>query len=177
MRTFIFPMLLLALLFANCKKSDPMVIDTETKTLLDPNEKGVALQVNNRSWFSDTTANAFFATRGGINPDELTLIAVGGFADQVILIDRITVFLSSVTNVGTLNLGGATNNSANFTTADATGNLLMYNTDSTHTGTITITEYDEPNNKISGVFDFAAVSSMGAIELKSGIFQDVPLRQ
>jgi len=181
MKKLIFLLSILA--FGSCTKNsvteevNPVAL--EFKLLTSRDSKGVAAKINNKVWYSSTASGRdFYAVRGGINPNELTLIASGNFSSQTAQsVDRITIFVSSVTALGTYNLGGNTANNGIYTVLDSEGNLINYTTDATRKGTIQITTYDLQNKLISGFFTFQAVSATGEIEIKEGEFQNVPFAQ
>ena len=179
MKKFLFSFVLLA--FLSCQKQDA-VVETpveqpQFKLLASRDNKGVAAKVNSQVWYSLTTAvTDYSALQGGINPAELTLIASGGLEGQsASRANRITIFMNSVTAVGTYNLGGTNASYAVYTTQAADGSLLNYKTDATRTGTFQVTTYDTQEKVISGFFSFQATTTAGSVEVKEGEFQNVPL--
>ncbi|MBC8156257.1 MAG: hypothetical protein H7Z72_25505, partial [Bacteroidetes bacterium] len=93
----------LVLLSAGCRQTTEVTPVTTTPTTA---QKGVAARINNQRWQSATeqTASdkAYYAVRGGNNPNELTIIGFGAFTDvsNAAKTDRITIFLTSATGPG-----------------------------------------------------------------------------
>jgi hypothetical protein len=170
------PALLSVLLLASgCQSASNNLAPTTTATTTS--QKGVSARINNQVWQSATeqtaTDKAYYALRGGINPNELTVIGFGAFSGvaNAVKTDRITLFLSSVSGPGTYQL--TTANQAIYTT-NTTGGLVHYATDATRTGTVKITKYDLTNGLISGTFTFSAVAGSTVVAVTDGQFTDVP---
>ena len=123
---------------------------------------------------ADYAANkAYYAVRGGASTNELTIIGFGAFSGvaNAVKTDRVTLFLSSVSSIGTYQLTSA---SQAIYTTNTTGGLVNYATDASRTGTVTITKYDLTNGLVSGTFTFSAVSGSAVIAVTEGQFTDVP---
>ncbi len=140
----------------------------------------------NKNWRT-TSANAnqlspvggidFFANRGGINPDELTLMSFGKFTDDTSSnIGRLTIFIGSVINTGTFNIDGANLNNAVLSIFDG-NNLEHYTSDINNQGSVIITKYDTINKYISGTFSFKLGSKGNIIKVENGVFTDIPFKQ
>ncbi len=172
---------LLFLAMLSCQKqeavTDPPVVEPQFKLLTSRDNKGMAAKVNSQVWYSQTAAGTdYYAVQGGINPTELTLIATGGLDGQAASrANRITIFINSVSAVGTYNLGGTSSSYAVYTTLATDGSLLNYKTDASRTGTVQVTTYDTQKKIISGFFSFQATTTAGTVEVKEGEFQNVPL--
>ena len=119
----------------------------------------------------------YFANRGGINPDELTLMSFGEFTDDPSDVSgRLSIFLSSVTDTGTYKIGGTSTSYAVLTFVN--GNVMEnYGTDQNDKGSVVISKYDTQNSIISGTFSFQAISGSNIISVDNGIFVDVPFKQ
>jgi hypothetical protein len=119
----------------------------------------------------------YFANRGGINPEELTLMSFGKFTDDPSGDSgRLTIFLSGVTNIGTYKIGGSSTSYAVLTFVN--GNVLEnYSTDQNDQGSVVISKYDTQNSIISGTFSFQAISGSKTINVDNGVFADVPFKQ
>lgn len=161
-----------------CKQENvvqTVISATDFKLLSARDNKGVAAKVSNQVWYSSTTAGTdYLAIRGGISPDELTLVASGSLSTSTTKKDKITLFIKSATAIGTYDIGGNTQNNGNYSTVDSKGNLINYATDATRKGTVKITVYDTKTKLLSGTFSFQAISPSGTIELQEGEFQNVP---
>ena len=98
--------LLSILAFNSCIKNStseeakPAVL--EFKLLTSRDNKGVAAKINDQVWYSSTASGRdYYAVRGGVNPNELTVFAAGNIGTSPTQrADRITLFVSSVTAVG-----------------------------------------------------------------------------
>jgi Family of unknown function (DUF6252) len=173
--SFLAALLSVALLTVGCESASN---DTAPLTTPAPTaQKGVSARINNQVWQSaaeqTTTDKAYYAVRGGINPNELTIIGFGAFSSvsNAAKTDRITIFLNSVTGIGTYLITAG--NQAVYT-ATATGTLVHYATDATRTGTVKITKYDLTNGLVSGTFTFSAVAGSTVVSVTDGQFTDVP---
>ncbi len=139
-------------------------------------QKGVSARINNQAWQSATeqsaTDKAYYAVRGGSNPNELTIIGFGAFSgmSSAAKTDRITLFLTSASGIGTYPLSAGSQ--AIYTAT--TGALVNYATDATRTGTVTITNYDLAKGVVSGTFSFSATTGSAIITVTDGQFTNVP---
>jgi hypothetical protein len=138
-----------------------------------------------KSWVSASAnkANAikplsgvdYFANRGGLNPNELTLMSFGKFTDdQSDLVGRITIFINNVSDTGSFTLD---NNNYAVLSIISGATLKHYATDVDNKGVLNVTNYNTVNNTISGNFRFQAVSDSNAINLQNGTFIDIPFKQ
>lgn len=167
-------LLTVALLTGGCQSENNDVAPATTPASIA--QKGVSARINNQVWQSATeqtaTTKNYYAVRGGINPNELTIIGFGAFASvsNAAKTDRITLFLTSVAGPGTYPL--LAGSQAIYTAT--TGALTNYATDATRTGTVTVTKYDLTNGLVSGTFAFTAVSGSATVSVTDGQFTDVP---
>lgn len=176
--TFSMIALLGLLLSGGCRQTSDL---TPTAPVATPTtgQKGVSARINNQAWQTATeqtaTDKAYYAVRGGANPNELTIIGFGAFSgvNNAAKTDRITLFLGSVSGPGTYSLTSA--NQAIYTT-NTTSGLVNYATDATRTGTVTITKYDLISGLVSGTFTFtfSAVGGSAVVTVSDGQFTDVP---
>lgn len=164
----------LLLVSGSCQRSSdvtppPPVVTTAT-------QKGVSARINSQIWQTtaeqSTSGKAYYANRGGINPNELTIIGFGSFVgvSNPTSSDRITISLTNAPGVGTYQL--AADNKAVYTATS--GSLTNYGTDAARTGTVTITKYDLANGLLSGNFTFSAAAGSALITVTDGQFIDVP---
>lgn len=120
----------------------------------------------------------YFAVRGGIDPNELTLMSFGKFTDAPAANPgRLTIYLKSVKDTGTYVLGGSSANYAVLSTLNEVGEIINYNTDNNKTGMIIISNLNVISNTISGKFSFQATNNSSGINIKNGSFTDVPFKQ
>lgn len=166
----------LLLLLGSCQQTGDLAptAPVATPTTL---QQGVSARINNQVWQSVTeqtaTAKDYYAIRGGINPNELTIIGFGAFSSvsNAAKTDRITLFLANVSGNGTYPLSGG---SQAVYTAISTAGLINYMTDATRTGTATVTKYDLKNGLVSGTFAFTAAAGSATVTVTDGQFTDVP---
>lgn len=119
----------------------------------------------------------YFAIRGGINAEELTLISFGKFTDDTSgLFGRLTIFLKSVKDTGVYTIDGSTPSSSIISILNGS-NLEHYSSNQNNTGSVTISKYDKVKNIVSGFFEFQLVSDSKIIKVKNGNFTDVPFKQ
>ena len=119
----------------------------------------------------------YFATRGGINSNELTLISFGKFTDDTTTnAGRLTLFLNSVNNTGIYEIGGTTPNYGVLSILNG-GNLEYYSTNQNKLGSVIISKYDTINNIISGTFTFNALFETKELSISNGSFANIPFKQ
>ncbi len=172
--SFLAALLSVAILTVGCESAsnDTAPLTTPAPTV----QKGVSARINNQVWQSvteqATTAKDYYAIRGGINPNELTIIGFGAFAGagNAAKTDRITLFLISVSGPGSYPMSSGSQ--AIYTATN--GALTNYITDATRTGTVKITKYDLTNGLVSGTFTFSAVAGSTVVAVTDGQFTDVP---
>ncbi len=167
------------LLLSGCQQTSDLAPTAPVATTII-GQKGVSARINNQVWQTATeqtaTDKAYYAVRGGANPNELTVIGFGAFSSvsNAPKTDRITLFLGSVSGPGTYSLTSA--NQAIYTT-NTTSDLVNYATDATRTGTVTITKYDLIGGLVSGTFTFSAVGGSAVVTVSDGQFTDVPFNR
>lgn len=119
----------------------------------------------------------YFALRGGINKNELTLISFGKFTnDTSANLGRLTIFINNVVDTGVYELGGTSINYG-IISIDNNGILEHYSTNQYKQGLVYISNYDSLNNKISGNFNFNASFDTKEISINNGSFLSVPFKQ
>jgi len=119
----------------------------------------------------------YFAIRGGINKNELTLISFGKFTnDTSANLGRLTIFINNVVDTGVYELGGTSINYG-IISIDNNGILEHYSTNQYKQGFVYISNYDSLNNKISGSFNFNASFDTKEISINNGSFNNVPFKQ
>lgn len=178
----------LAILLTSCKKESTST-NPASNIAVDSigfRAKVITSSSVNKKWRT-TAANSnqttavggidYFAIRGGINPDELTLMSFGKFTDDTSSnTGRLTIFIGGVTNTGTFNVDGINANNAVLSIFDG-NNLEHYTSDINNQGSIIITKYDTTNKSISGTFSFKLVSNGKIIKVENGVFTDIPFKQ
>ena len=119
----------------------------------------------------------YFANRGGINPNELTLISFGKFTDDTAAnAGRLTLFLNSVNKTGIYEIGRTTPNYGVISILNG-GNLENYSTNQNKFGSVIISKYDTVNNIISGTFTFNALFETKELSISNGSFTNIPFKQ
>lgn len=119
----------------------------------------------------------YFAIRGGINENEMTLVSFGKFADDANdTVGKLTLFLNDVSDIGTYEVGGST---ASYGVISIVNNSQIenYSTNQNNSGAVIITKYDLVNNVFSGTFTFNATNGNNQLEITNGSFKDVPFKQ
>lgn len=178
----------LAILLSSCNKENSSTKPTPIIAIdsIGFSAKVIMASSVNKNWRT-TSANSnqakavggidYFAIRGGINPDELTLVSFGKFTDDTSSnAGRLTIFIGSVTDTGTFYIDG--NNANKVVLSILNGNNLEnYFSDINNQGSVIITKYDKINKTISGTFNFKLVSNGNIIKVENGIFTDIPFRQ
>jgi hypothetical protein len=184
-------LILLVILFLTyaCSKEEIKSILNVNIGKADSNEAFSAniLMNNNVKYWKTTSANInqskalggidYFAVRGGLNKNELTLMSFGKFVDDTSAnLGRLTIFINNVIDTGIYELGGISNNYG-IISIDDNGILEHYRTNQYKQGLVYISTYDTLNNKISGSFDFNASDNAKEISINNGSFFDVPFKQ
>lgn len=188
MKSLFYDFCVLAILLTSCTKEST---NTAPASNIALDSKGFRAKVitstsDNKNWRT-VSANSnqatavggidYFANRGGINPDELTLMSFGKFTDDTSSnTGRLTVFIGSVTDTGTFNFDGINANNAVLSIYDG-NNLEHYSSDVNNQGSVIITKYDTINKSISGTFSFKLVSIGKIIKVENGVFTDIPFKQ
>ncbi len=117
----------------------------------------------------------YFASRGGINSNELSLMSFGKFTDDTSnMAGRITIFISNVSDTGTFILD---NNNYAVLSLVSNQTLQHYATDANNKGVLNVTNYDTLKNTISGYFSFQAAINSNTLTLQNGAFLDIPFKQ
>jgi hypothetical protein len=144
---------------------------------------GNSLQKNWKSASANSNQGApvpgsdYFAIRGGINSDQLTLMSFGKYIDDTSSISgRLTMTIENVKDTGTYIFDGINANYTVLSIANGT-NLVYYSSDVNNQGTVVITKYDTINNTTSGTFNFTLTASGNIIQVENGIFTDIPFKQ
>ncbi len=188
MKSLFFVFFVLSILSTSCNKEK-----TRTKPAADFASDSIGFSAKviinssvNKNWKS-TSSNSnqakavggidYFANRGGISPDELTLMSFGKFTDDTSSnTGRLTIFLKSITDTGMFNIDGINSNYAVLSLLDG-NNLEHYSSDINNQGYVNITKYDIINKIISGNFKFKLMSNGRIISVDNGIFTDIPFKQ
>jgi len=178
----------LAILASSCKKENTNT-NSSTNVIADTVGFAAKIMTGNslqKNWKS-ASANSnqgtpipgsdYFAIRGGINADELTLISFGKYIDDTSSISgRLTMTIENVKDTGTYIFDGINANYTVLSIANGT-NLVYYSSDVNNQGTVVITKYDTINNTTSGTFNFTLTASGNIIQVENGIFTDIPFKQ
>ena len=188
MKSFIYGFCVLAILLTSCKKENTI---TKPASNLAVDNIGFSAKVIksgsiNKNWRT-TSANSnqakavggidYFANRGGINPDELTLMSFGKFTDDNSSnAGRLTIFIGNVIDTGTFNIDGINSNNAVLSLLNG-NNLEHYSSDINNQGSVIISKYDTINKTMSGTFKFKLVSNGNIIKVENGVFTDIPFKQ
>ena len=177
-----------AVLLSSCKKENVV-----SEAASNPVAKSIGFSARvfrsgsaNKNWRTTSASSNqatpiggvdYFANRGGINPDELTLMSFGKFTDDTSSnIGRLTIFIESVTDTGTFSIDGTNANNAVLSISNG-NNLEHYASDIDNQGAVVITKYDAINKVVSGTFSFQLVASGNVIAVEDGVFTDVPFKQ
>jgi len=189
MKKSFFLLIFCVFFLASCKKDKALIttpiIPTTTAV------KGMQANISKagmakRSWRTVPSSAAadsatpgvdYYAVRGAMNPNELTLFSFGRYTDDTSSVaGRITIFLSSVNDTGSYMLGGSSTGNAQITLVDG-ATIEHYATDRLdNVGTVYVSEYDTLNSIISGSFKFQAISGSSVVRVDSGAFYRVPFR-
>jgi hypothetical protein len=190
MKKTIFALVAVFMLTLSCKKEKEQITTTPIVSVNEPAVGFMAKVImgNNaikKDWVSTssnkTSSNTpisgvdFFASRGGINANELNLMSFGKFTDDKSdLAGRITIFINNVSDTGSFIL-----DNTNYAVLSIFSNdtLQHYATDSNNKGVLNVTNYDIEDNTISGNFWFQAVYNSNSITIQNGTFVDVPFKQ
>jgi hypothetical protein len=173
-----------------CKKEKEQIITTPINVVDEPTVgfKAKVIIGNNsikKVWVSTSSNKAnsntpisgvdFFASRGGINSNQLNLMSFGKFTDDLSnLAGRITIFINNVSDTGSFVLD---NNNYAVLSILNNDSLKHYATDINNKGELNITKYDTVNNTISGNFSFQAAVNSNTLTLQNGTFLDIPFKQ
>ena len=188
MKKTIIPFAVICLVTLSCQKErtsiKPIIVVIEPTAGFKANvtvgnnsvkKNWVSASANKANSIKPLSGIDYFAIRGGINPNELTLMSFGKFTDdQSDVVGRITIFIDNVSDTGSFTLD---NNNHAVLSLVSNNALEHYTTDSTNVGLLNVTNYNTVNNTISGNFRFQAASSSSAINLQNGTFIDVPFKQ
>ncbi len=190
MKKTIIALALLLLVTGACKKEKEQTITAPVKVVNEPTVGFMAKVIVGSSsvkkdWVSTsstkTTAGSpvggvdYFASRGGINSNELSLMSFGKFTDDTSnRAGRITLFISNVSDTGTFILD---NNNYAVLSLVSNETLQHYATDAINKGVLNITNYDTLKNTISGNFSFQAAINSNTLTLQNGSFIDIPFKQ
>jgi len=163
MKKIIFITALAIILILGCKKK---TTTTTTNTTPPP-----PTTVVNQMIFTVNGGTTYTATTDAVFTNQLTVN--GGTSTS----NNIEVTLNMPKSVGTytLNLGL----SADYVYTDNNNNFQNYQTDATHTGTVSVTQCDTINRKVSGKFSFngfnSTIGSAGTptVNITNGSFTNV----
>lgn len=188
MKSFFYCLCFLSILLGSCKKENSTI---KPPSILASDSLGFSAKVItsnsvNKNWRT-TSSNSnqvaavagvdYFANRGGINPDELTLMSFGKFTDDSSSnIGRLTIFIKNVSDTGTYYINGSNPNNAVLSVSNGIG-LENFTSGINHQGYVVVTKYDTIRNVISGTFVFQLASSGNIIQVENGAFTDVPFVQ
>ncbi len=89
------------------------------------------------------------------------IFTITGVQTNTAPVENMVIYTNATTTgTYTLNFGGSTNgNAALYSVGPTTGSMTSYRTDSTHTGTLTITTLDMTNKTMTGTFNFTGKQS------------------
>ncbi|HKC69282.1 MAG TPA: hypothetical protein VKG26_13685 [Bacteroidia bacterium] len=154
---------LAVIIILGCKKK---TTTTATNTTPPP-----PTTVTNQMIFTVNGGTTYTATTDAVFTNQLTVN--GGTSTS----NNIEVTLNMPKSVGTytLNLGL----SADYVYTDNNNNFQNYQTDATHTGTVSVTQCDTINRKVSGKFSFngfhSTIGSAGTptVSITNGSFTNV----
>lgn len=173
-----------------CKKEKEQTITTPINVVNEPSVGFMAKVIMGNSsikkdWVSTslnkTNTNApvsgvdYFASKGGNNLTDLSLMSFGKFTDDTSnLSGRITIFISNVTDTGSFTLENTNYAVLSILINDT---LQHYATDANNKGVLNVTNYDTLKNTISGNFAFQAAVNSNTITIQNGTFLDIPFKQ
>ena len=161
--SFVLTLVITAFIFVGCKK--------KTTTTTTTNTTPPPPTITNQMIFTVSGGTTYTATTDAVFTNQLTVN--GGTSTS----NNIEVTLNMPKSVGTytLNLGL----SADYVYTDNNNNFQNYQTDATHTGTVSVTQCDTINRKVSGKLSFngfnSTIGSAGTptVNITNGSFTNV----
>jgi hypothetical protein len=186
MKSFVNSFILLVVLFCSCTKEN---LDSTSNLVVDTRGFSARITVDGsviKNWKTTPTIQTqkaplagtdYYALRGGIQPDQLTLFSFGKFSDDNSINNgRLTIFIDSVRDTGTFEIGQNNTNNVVLTIPNA-NDLEQYTSAVNNKCIIQITKYDTIKNTVSGTFNFELSSTIKKINVENGIFTDIPFKQ
>jgi len=188
MKSLVYSCLLVTVLFCSCAKEKVNPIST-SNLVVDTRGFSAKIIVDGsviKNWKTTPTIQTqtaplagidYYAIRGGIQPNELTLFSFGKYSDDNSTNNgRLTIFIDSVRDTGTYEIGQNNTNNVILTIPNA-NDIEQYTATMNKKCVIQITKYDTIKNTVSGTFNFELSSTVKKISVENGIFTDIPFKQ